>query len=219
MSGELVTRPVVRSFLAKYLREASVHVRSGGHAVVWDGPSRARLVLPVPKPGDPSDLAYWSLLDIGRSRWQVAKSGLLEGLAWIRVPRDCHEIVRRRAERDSVLEGPVHTLVLDCLACGACCRDNRVILDEDDLARFAAGGRKDLGKPPYTRREKDGTVVLTLKKDKDCRHLQRDNKCAIYPLRPEACSSFPMGSECCLFAREEELGVVDGLRGEAVVLA
>ena len=211
MAGESVTRPVVRSFVVKYLREAVAHVRKGGHAVVWDGPSRARLVLPVPKRGDQSDLAYWSLLDLGRTRWRVEKKGALAGLAWIRVAPDCLDIVRRRAERDSVIEGAVHTLVLDCLECGACCRDNRVVLDDDDLARFAAGKRKDLGKPPYTRREKDGTVVLTLRKDKACRHLQRDNKCAIYPLRPEACSSFPMASECCLYSREEELGVVDGL--------
>jgi Fe-S-cluster containining protein len=44
----------------------------------------------------------------------------------------------------------------------------------------------------------------------DCRHLGKDNKCAIYPIRPDACSQFPMGSECCLFAREEELGILDG---------
>jgi Fe-S-cluster containining protein len=211
MSGQKVVRPVVRSFTAKHEREAGAHVRAGGHAVVWDSPGRARLVVPLPKKGDVEDLGYWSLLDLGRSRYRVVKSGALRGLAWMRVPSDCNEIVRRRAERDSVLEGPTHALILDCLACGACCRDNRVVLDDDDVARFRRAGRADLTKPPYARRASDGRLVLTLRKDKACRHLGRDNRCGIYELRPEACSSFPMGSECCLYSREEELGITDGL--------
>jgi Fe-S-cluster containining protein len=53
-------------------------------------------------------------------------------------------------------------------------------------------------------------VVLVLAKNKDCKHLARDNKCGIYALRPDACSHFPVGSECCLSAREEEMGIIDG---------
>jgi len=53
--------------------------------------------------------------------------------------------------------------------------------------------------------------VLVLRKDKRCKHLADDNKCGIYPIRPDACSTFPVGSECCLSAREEEMEIVDGL--------
>ena len=52
---------------------------------------------------------------------------------------------------------------------------------------------------------------MTLLKSKDCRHLGKDNKCAIYAIRPDACSEFPVASECCLFAREEEMGIYDGV--------
>ncbi len=54
-----------------------------------------------------------------------------------------------------------------------------------------------------------------LAKSKDCKHLGSDNKCAIYAIRPDACSTFPAGSECCLSSREEEMGIVDGLGPEA----
>jgi len=210
MPASLVTRPIVRQFQARFLREVRAHVDGGGHAVVWENPKRARLVLPVPKKGDDHDLALWSLLDLGRSRWNVIPRGTLRGLATIVVPRDCIDVVRHRAERDSVFPGATRTIALDCLACGACCRDNVVNLEEVDVQRFNDGGRPELAKPPFTKRS-DGKLVLKLLKSKDCQHLMSDNKCAIYTLRPDACSMFPMGSECCLFSREEELGVVDGL--------
>jgi hypothetical protein len=85
-----------------------------------------------------------------------------------------------------------------------------VILEDEDLERFAKAGRSELARRPYARKE-DGRVVLTLRRDRDCKHLAADNKCGIYEIRPNACSTFPMGSECCLFAREEELGLVDGV--------
>jgi Fe-S-cluster containining protein len=204
-----VTRPIVRQFKARFEKEIARHVRGGGHAIVWESPTRARLVFPAPKKEDEGDLALWSLLDLGKSRWTTIKSGPLRDLGTSPVPRDCLEIVRHRAERDSIHEGPMRTLDLDCLECGACCKDNEVVLDDADVERFRAGGRPDLAKPPYTRK-KDGTLYLRLLKSKDCRHLESDNKCAIYALRPEACSSFPMASEPCLFSREEELGVIDG---------
>lgn len=210
MGSQVVTRPVVRSFKVAYVAEAARHVRGGGHAVVWESETRARLVLPKPNDADPGDLAQWSILDLGKSRYRTIKEGPLTGFATIMVPRDCHEIVRRRAERDSILEGPTHGVALDCLECGACCRDNQVQLFDDDVARFKEGGRADLAKPPFARRT-DGKLVLVLAKSKDCQHLASDNKCGIYAIRPDACSQFPMASECCLYAREEELGVTDGL--------
>src|SRR5437899_1027627 len=202
MPASIITRPIVRQFKARFSREIAAHVRAGGHAVVWESPSRARLVLPVPKKGDDYDLALWSLLDLGKSRWKVIERGALRGLATALVPRDCFDVVRHRAERDSIFPGPMRTLELDCLACGACCKDNLVVLEDADLERFAEARRAELGRAPYTRKV-DGKLVLRLLRSKDCRHLMSDNKCAIYPIRPDACSTFPMGSECCLFSREE----------------
>jgi Fe-S-cluster containining protein len=204
-----VTRPVVRQFKARFTREIAQHVRAGGHAVVWENPKRASLVFPAPKKEDDHDLALWSLLDLGKSRWKVIEQGPLRGFGTALVPRDCVEIVRHRAERDSIHEGALREVDFDCLACGACCKDNEVVLYDVDLDRFRKGGRADLTKPPYARR-KNGKLVLTLLRSKDCRHLEADNKCAIYAIRPDACSSFPVASEPCLFSREEELGVVDG---------
>jgi Fe-S-cluster containining protein len=205
-----VTRPIVRQFKPRFVAEISEHVRAGGHAVVWDSASRARLVFPAPKKGDEMDLALWSLLDLGKSSWTTVERGLLRGLGTSPVPRDCLEIVRHRAERDSVHEGSLRTMELDCLECGACCRDNEVILEERDIERFEKGGRPELAKPPFARKH-DGKLMLKLLPSKNCQHLGSDNKCGIYALRPDSCSEFPMGSEPCLFSREEELKLTDGV--------
>jgi Fe-S-cluster containining protein len=205
-----VVRPIVRSFTAPHAGACARHVRAGGHAVLWQTTRKARLVLPVPDEDDVMDLAYWSLLDLGKSDWTVEKRGVLKGLATASVPRDCFEIVKRRAERDSVHPGTHRTVRFDCLRCGACCRANRVEIDDEDVARFEEAGRLDLIRPPYAKKDK-GKIVLRLLKSKRCRHLGGDNKCGIYKLRPNACSQFPVGSECCLSAREEELGLTDGL--------
>ena len=201
----------MRQFKEKYAREIAAHVRGGGHAVVWEsaGPPRANLVFPAPRDDDDHDLAVWSLLDMGKSRWKLIDKGPLRGFGTSLVPRDCHEIVRHRAERDSVHAGTRRVMELDCLACGACCKDNEVVLNDVDVERFRDAGRPDLARPPFAR-TRDGKLVLTLLRSKSCKQLMPDNKCAIYAIRPDACSMFPMASEPCLFSREEELGIADG---------
>lgn len=205
-----VRRPVVRSFKSKFLAEAASWVKRGGHAIVFDAPKRALLVFREPKEGDEMDLGAWAVLDLGKQRWDVAERGALKGLAVSLVPRQHVDIVERWIERDSKWPAPTRTIDFDCLECGACCRDNEVVIHKVDVERFKKGGRADLLKPPFARR-RDGKVVLTLLRNKDCRHLGKDNKCAIYPIRPDACSEFPVGSECCLYAREEEMEIYDGV--------
>jgi hypothetical protein len=204
-----VARPVVRSFKAPHLNQAAAWVRAGGHSVVWLSPRKARLFFAKPRQDDDHDLGWWSVLDLGRLEYEVARRGAFAGMAYIRVPHDCYAIVRDRIVRDSIHPGPTRTIELDCLACGACCKDNRVELEDVDIERFEAAGRGELARPPYAKRE-DGSVILVLRKDKRCKHLGDDNKCAVYAIRPDACSTFPAGSECCLSSREEELGIVDG---------
>ncbi|MGH7271114.1 MAG: YkgJ family cysteine cluster protein, partial [Polyangiaceae bacterium] len=184
-------------------------VRAGGHAVVWIAPRKARLVFAKPREGDEEDLGWWSALDLGLSEFAVARRGPFAGMAFIRVPHGCYCVVRERIARDAIHPDATRRIALDCLACGACCRDNRVELEDVDIERFEHAGRPDLARAPYAKRG-DGQVVLVLRKDKDCKHLGGDNRCGIYAIRPNACSTFPAGSECCLSAREEELGIVDG---------
>jgi uncharacterized protein len=214
VSATTVIRPIVRSFTAKHIKACADHVRGGGHAVLWESPKRAKLVLPVPNAKDPQDLAMFSILDLGKQRFDIEVRGTLKGLATTLVPKDCHEIVKRRYERDSVFPGPTRKFRADCLDCGACCKDNEVELFDVDIERFTDGGRSDLLKAPFSRR-RDGRLMLTLlRQNKHCRHLAVDNKCGIYTVRPNACRDFPVGSECCLFARETELGITDGLPPE-----
>jgi Fe-S-cluster containining protein len=215
MPATRVNRPVVRSFRWPFLEEAASWVRAGGHAVVWLSNRKARLVFEKPREGDELDLGRWSALDLAIPTHSVAKRGPFSGMAFVRVPHDCYRIVRERIARDAIHPGPTRTIELDCLACAACCKDNRVELDEADIERFRRAGRGGLARRPYAKRE-DGTVVLVLRKDKRCKHLEDDNRCGIYTLRPSACSTFPVGSECCLSSREEELGIVDGAHVEPV---
>jgi uncharacterized protein len=210
MPAVRVVRPVVRSFKAAYAREAAAHVRAGGHALVWDAPSRVKLVFRIPRVRG-EDLGLWSLLDLGAQRWTRVTKGPLRGLAMALVARDSLEIVRARALRDSVHPRSTRAIRLDCGTCAACCRDNEVILEPPDLARFVAARRPELGKPPYTRMKGD-RVVLRLLRSHDCKHLLPDLRCAIYALRPNSCREFPPGSESCLYSREVELGLVDGAR-------
>jgi hypothetical protein len=212
MAAFTVVRPVVRSFDARFATEAAAHVRAGGHALVWQTRSRVRLVFRRP-PRSASlrdkDLGYWSLLDLGRDTWKTIKTGPLRGLAYATMAEDDLEVIRARAERDSVHPHATRAMRLDCETCAACCRDNKVILEPVDFQRFADAGRPELGRAPYTREDGD-RVVLRLLRSRDCRHLQRDKRCGIYALRPDSCRSFPAGSEGCLYSREVELGLVDG---------
>src|SRR4051794_27649501 len=180
-----IIRPVVRSFKSPYLKEAAAWVRRGGHAVAWLTPRQARLVFPPPKKGDEMDLGYWSVLDLGRFDYDIEKAGPFAGLGVMRVPHDCYTIVRDRVTRDSIHPGPRRQIDLDCLECGACCRDNRVELEEQDVARFEKADRRELAKAPYAKRD-DGKIILVLQRNKDCKHLAGDNKCGVYPIRPDA---------------------------------
>lgn len=206
-----VVRPVVRSFNARQWPVAAIHVRKGGHAVVWEHRTRARLLVPCPKDDDPKDLALYAILDLGKQRYDVSKRGVTKGLATTLVPRDCNEMVRQRIQRDKVHRGATRIVTLDCRSCGACCYSNRVVLDDDDMERFRKGGRAQFARMPYARRSR-GELVLRLAPDGACLHLGAGNRCGIYAIRPEMCRVFPIGSECCLSARAEEFDVYDGAR-------
>ena len=206
-----VIRPVVRSFNSRQWGAAAIHARRGGHAVVWEHATRARLLLPRPRPDDPEDLSFYAILDLGKQRYRVSTRGVTKGLAVTLVPRDCNEIVRHRVERDRLHRGATRKVQLDCVSCAACCYSNRVVLDETDIERFRRGGRAQFARRPYVRHS-HGQIVLRLAPDRACVHLGADKRCGIYALRPEMCRVFPVGSECCLSSRAEEFGIYDGER-------
>ena len=137
MSARSVVRPVVRSFAQQKALHAAAHVRAGGHAIVWETGVRARLVLREPE-DDHQDLGWWSILDLGKMRYEVICRGALRGFASTLIPRDCNDIVRRRIERDRAFPGATRSW-LDRLECGACCRKNHVILEKTDSRASRSG--------------------------------------------------------------------------------
>jgi hypothetical protein len=207
----MAVRPDVRRYRQPQFAEARAWVKAGGHGVMWETPKRALLLFTIPNPKDMHDLGMWSVLDLGKQRFQMPSRGRYAGIAWTLFPRGTLWIARRRAERDSIWPGPTRRVNLDCLACGACCKDNLVTLNKKDIQRFQDGGRPDLARRPIAQ-WREGKLALTLLDNDHCRYLGADNRCGIYALRPDACRDFPPGSECCLFAREEELRVHDGLK-------
>lgn len=208
-----VTRPVVRSFKVPHAAACAAWVRSGGHGIFWETPRKARLVVPAPDSKRPreSDFALFSVLDLRIEETEPETSGVFRGLVAAKVPRDCFDIIKRRIERDSAFPASTHRMKYDCLECGACCKDNDVVLDDEDTERFRKHDLLHLLKPPYARRREGKLRLVLLPGSKHCQHLHSDNKCGIYVARPNACRDFPAGSECCVFTREDDLGIFDGV--------
>lgn len=196
------------------MRECAAWVHAGGHAVLYETPKKARLVVPHFGPEDMMALGRWAILDLGKSTYGIPRKGPLRGLVTTPLEKDILPLAQEWVERDSIHPRAQRKVDLDCLACGACCRDNDVVLEPVDKRRMRKAKLDEFLAPPYTRK-RGGKLVLRVLANGKCRHLKQHNMCAIYTHRPDACSQFPQGSECCLFAREEELDIVDGLRPQA----
>jgi len=197
-----VVRPVWRRFMPKFLSRAADWVRAGGQAAIVHGEGRIEILLATGDDGKPTELGLWSLLAIEQRASRLVKDGPAKGLRRAKVAEHALFAVLDWCERDSEHPGPTRTLKYDCLDCGACCHEANVLLDEEDLDRFAEAGRDDLTTSKFIKRKKDGRVYLRFAKDGRCQHLADDLKCGIYALRPYNCSVFPVGSEACLAARE-----------------
>ena len=195
-----VVRPVWRTFLPRFLGNAAVHVRAGGLAVVRH-PGAWSLLVPCDPEGAIPELAAWALLDVGVRGFDRVTEGPAEGLLEARLPRALQPTASDRCERDSTAPGSTVAMDLDCRACAWCCRSNRVVLEDEDIARWTDAGRDDLGSSRYVRRVRGGRRLRVLPGG-DCVHLG-GNDCGIYALRPDNCRAFPAGSEGCLGARAE----------------
>jgi Fe-S-cluster containining protein len=206
----IIHRPVWRRVKPRYLAFAAAHVRAGGLAVVVPDHGRMRMLLPVEPSGRLTTLALWALLSIEHRRAPLVREGPAKGLRSAVVKKGYEGSVLDWCERDQGHEGPMRRIALDCTECAACCRDADVVLDAAELVRWRGAGRPELADKPYVRRARDGKITLRFLPNGRCPHLRKDKRCGIYPLRPDNCRAFLAGSEACLAAREETLGLRDG---------
>jgi hypothetical protein len=204
---QAIRRPLWKAFTERKLLAAARHVRAGGHALVWaEGPAApiAWMLLPCDPEGI-SDLAWMSMLAVGRRRYAIVRSAPAEGLALARVPRRHEAKVVRWCERDAGSSGAMQPIELDCTACAACCHHARVEIGIRDRGRWRRGGRGDLSAPRWLRRSEGKTVLRQREQTAACVHLE-GTLCGIYELRPDACRAFVPGSEPCLSARRARFG-------------
>jgi Fe-S-cluster containining protein len=96
---------------------------------------------------------------------------------------------------------------LDCLACGACCRqasDGRILVPESDIVRWKRAGHDDLVAGLVTGHF--GEMAFAASERGACVHLGTDdnaNACRIYHERGTTCREFEKGSRQCLEYRRE----------------
>lgn len=209
MSAYVVTRPIWRRFNPQYLARAATHVRRGGCAAIVDERGDVSVLLPVGADGKLTELALWALLAVEQQRWRRVRDGVAAGLGTAKIKDNYGGSVLDWCERDSVHPGTVRSINLDCLECAACCHEANVLLDDADFDRWREAGRGDLMGRAYIRRARDGKVTLRFLASGPCQHLGQDKKCGIYLIRPDNCRAFVVGSEACLAAREDTLGLRD----------
>ena len=204
----VVRRPVWRSFRPRFVHRAALHVRAGGFAAVFYPNGAIKILLPRKRDGSLTEMALWALLSLDIRRWGRAGAGPTRRLAAVNVKQRDRDVIRQWCERDAVHPESTCKLQLDCVRCGACCRDNRVVLERHDLDRWKRAGHLHLLGRAFVRASK-GVRVLRLTEGGRCVHLGPSNRCAIYRARPVNCSAFPPGGEPCLAARLDTLGISD----------
>lgn len=200
---EIVVRPLWREFSPSQLRAAARHAKAGGIAIVKD--KRWSLLGDAGPPGEDLPLLVdWALRAVEASRWAEIVEGPAKHCVEAKITRDWRERVQEWIDRDRAFEGATTEAKFDCMLCGACCCDNKVVLDEEDVKRFKDGGRADL----LRRTSKKGILrllPLAREKEKPCIHL-KEKMCTIYEVRPNMCRDFPVGTEQCITSREDLYG-------------
>lgn len=94
----------------------------------------------------------------------------------------------------------------ECDGCGACCQTFPIFAAEADTVReprIAQESRKlpdSLGSPSWRYQ------LYPLPFHQSCCFLDHDQRCTIYPTRPDVCRKFEAGSQQCHEARER-LGI------------
>jgi len=105
---------------------------------------------------------------------------------------------------------PLPAAELDCLACGACCRqasDGRILVPADDLVRWRRLGRDDILGQLVDGHFGERAFAYT--PEGACVHLGTsfsENACRIYEDRGTTCHEFEKGSwQCREFRRDAGL--------------
>ena len=83
-----------------------------------------------------------------------------------------------------------------CFGCGACCRipDGIVRVSDSEIARISAflgmDERDFIAGETQIAPDRKG-LILKSRDDGSCAYLSQDNRCAIHPVKPDKCKSFP----------------------------
>lgn len=88
-------------------------------------------------------------------------------------------------------------LRFECTRCGRCCTGEGHVWVSDERIREIAG-HLGLSTEEFSRRYLrwvEGRLALVDKANDDCVFWERDEGCAIYPVRPEQCRTFPFWPE------------------------
>ena len=199
---ETVLRPLWRDFEGSDLRGAARHARAGGLAVLTG--RRWRMIGDAGRGEELPLYVDWAIRAIEATQWEERVAGPLKGCVEAPIAQDWMERVDEWVRRDCAFDGATEPASFDCVRCAACCFDNRVVLDGEDLVRFRAAGRAELLRRTVTDGKKQ-LLPLARKKGRPCVHLQ-GRLCGIYEVRPNMCRDFPVGTEQCLTSREEIFG-------------
>ena len=92
----------------------------------------------------------------------------------------------------------------ECDECGACCRTFPIFASAGDAAReprIAAEGRK---LPQQLADEEWHYRLFPLPFLEACTFLDEQDRCTIYPTRPDVCRRFAAGGDQCRQARERQ---------------
>jgi Fe-S-cluster containining protein len=79
---------------------------------------------------------------------------------------------------------------IDCLKCANCCKTTSPIFRDVDIQRLSNFLRVSVAdfQKRYLQMDSDGDWVL---QSSPCPFLYEDNTCAVYEVRPKACSEYP----------------------------
>ncbi len=86
--------------------------------------------------------------------------------------------------------GKYFTEKIDCTACGNCCKNIMISVDEGEVKKIANALQEDFSscKNKYFEHSNDSDAILI--NAIPC-HFLKENKCTVYENRPSACASFP----------------------------
>ena len=100
---------------------------------------------------------------------------------------------RREKEEVDQMAASLHEAVfneIDCLDCANCCKTTPALLTNADIKRIAKFLQMSpaLFKRKYVLEDVNGDQSF---KKVPCVFLEKDNKCKVYEVRPEACKDYP----------------------------